>query len=44
MKKDGWKKSKINQGWSMTKVEGQEIVVRNLKWWERILLKFYLLK
>ena len=35
-KKREWKLTKINQGYQMTRVEGQEIVCRALYWYEKV--------
>jgi hypothetical protein len=32
-----WQLSKINQGYQMTRINGQEIECRNLYWWEKVL-------
>lgn len=32
-----WQLTKINQGYQMTRVNGQEIECRNLYWWEKVL-------
>jgi len=35
-----WKLTKINQGYQMTRINGQEIECRDLYWWEKV-LKFF---
>uniref|UniRef100_A0A6M3Y0Y9 Uncharacterized protein n=1 Tax=viral metagenome TaxID=1070528 RepID=A0A6M3Y0Y9_9ZZZZ len=37
MKKDKWRLTKINQGFEMTRISGQEIECRKLSWFEKII-------
>ena len=38
-----WSKSRINDSWQMTKIEGQAITVRKPNWFEKLLIKFRLI-
>ena len=31
-----WERAKINQEWKMTRVEGNAIAIREMKWYEKI--------
>ena len=39
-----WRPSKINDKWMMTKIAGNAIAIREMKWWERLLywIKIYI--
>ena len=37
MEENKWKLTKINQGFEMTRIEGQAIACRKLNWFEKII-------